>query len=694
MNIFYPFQISCLINAAAALFIGVFVLGKNPKKIVNRLFFFLNFAIFIWSIGLFVEITSVNKYLALSVAKIFHLAVFFIPIFYLHLILSIFNFHRKYKIFLYFGYFLAFSFSFLNFSDLMINDVIPIPELFVNYFIKPGVLYLFFIFTFLIFPLIGNIIIAVHFRKLTPYAKNQYKYIVIASIWGFLGGSTTYLPAYNIKLYPYANFLFALYPLIIAYAILKYRLMDITIAIQKTTLIALGVLLPTAGLIIAVNLLQPFLVAQFGSSWWLVPSGLTVLWTVAVLGVIKKIVKLKDEELNKAKYVYRQQLKLHLARLTQAHSGRELADYVVREVSTLARLDYCSIALKKEVEIMQEGIPKKIGTYEITQVADRTHQHFRKKLLGKTLSEDSALIQYLKKELSLEKGYLGYLMAQDPQKRNTYSEMLKEMEELNAEVIFASLSAEQLVGFLALGKKLDGTMYSEEDFALFRLLCSQAAKPIAELIAREDNIRLILASCRSNLAALEERDQYTRSHTSRVKEICFLLAQDSALRTQLGKISDGIWGLGVAAELHDLGKIGIGDEILNKPAELNCEEREEIKKHPQKALTIIGDLAVWLKEDIIRGILEHQENYNGTGYPKGLKANEIHLYARIIHVADALDAMTSDRPYRKALPLEVAIEEIRKNRQIQFDPEIVDCLLQLYQDGHIKNIFPTLIERC
>ncbi|MCM8762915.1 MAG: HD domain-containing protein, partial [Candidatus Omnitrophica bacterium] len=111
-------------------------------------------------------------------------------------------------------------------------------------------------------------------------------------------------------------------------------------------------------------------------------------------------------------------------------------------------------------------------------------------------------------------------------------------------------------------------------------------------------------------------------------------------------------------------------------------------------LTIIGDLAVWLKEDIIRGILEHQENYNGTGYPKGLKADEIHLYARIIHVADALDAMTSDRPYRKALPLEVAIEEIRKNRQIQFDPEIVDCLLQLYQDGHIKNIFPTLIERC
>jgi len=194
----------------------------------------------------------------------------------------------------------------------------------------------------------------------------------------------------------------------------------------------------------------------------------------------------------------------------------------------------------------------------------------------------------------------------------------------------------------------------------------------------------VLFRSRSSLAALEERDRYTRGHSERVKKICLLLAEDESLRSQLVRIPDGISGLALTAELHDLGKIGIPDAILNKPGKLTEEEFLYIKKHPQKALSILGELSVWLKEDIISGILQHHENFDGTGYPKRAKGGEIHLYARIIRVADALDAMTSNRPYRRiTFSLEEAIEELKVHSGNQFDPFIVSAILKLYSQKDI-----------
>jgi HD-GYP domain-containing protein (c-di-GMP phosphodiesterase class II) len=129
------------------------------------------------------------------------------------------------------------------------------------------------------------------------------------------------------------------------------------------------------------------------------------------------------------------------------------------------------------------------------------------------------------------------------------------------------------------------------------------------------------------------------------------------------------------ALLHDVGKIGIPDAILRKPGKLNAEEWVEMRKHPEIGDRILQGIQFL---DGARPIVRaHQERYDGKGYPKGLKGTEIPLGARIFAVVDTLDAMTSDRPYRKALPYEAAYDEITRFRGVQFDPDVVDAFLKI-----------------
>jgi HD-GYP domain-containing protein (c-di-GMP phosphodiesterase class II) len=132
-----------------------------------------------------------------------------------------------------------------------------------------------------------------------------------------------------------------------------------------------------------------------------------------------------------------------------------------------------------------------------------------------------------------------------------------------------------------------------------------------------------------------------------------------------------------------VGKIGIPDYILLKPGPLTEEEWIKIKEHPLNGLKIISPVSEWLGEDICVGILHHHENFDGTGYPFRRQGEEIHIFARIIRAADAFDAMTSDRPYRPALTKETAMQELNRYKGVQFDPEIVEVVNNLYAHHEI-----------
>ena len=136
-----------------------------------------------------------------------------------------------------------------------------------------------------------------------------------------------------------------------------------------------------------------------------------------------------------------------------------------------------------------------------------------------------------------------------------------------------------------------------------------------------------------------------------------------------------------ASILHDVGKIGIKEDILKKPGRLTEEERREMEYHPFIGTKILQ--SVKLLEPVMPLVYHHHERFDGTGYPDGLRGEEIPFGARIISVADAFESMTSDRPYRKALPLEEAMAELRYGAGRQFDPRVVEAFMKLAEEGKI-----------
>lgn len=176
---------------------------------------------------------------------------------------------------------------------------------------------------------------------------------------------------------------------------------------------------------------------------------------------------------------------------------------------------------------------------------------------------------------------------------------------------------------------------------------------------------------RTLTAAIEARDKYTEGHSRRVEMYSEVLANELKIHPTL------IEDIKVAALLHDIGKIGIEDRILRKPGKLDPEEMDQIRAHPTIGLYILED--VDMNRNIKDTILYHHVFFNGKGYPAVGADKQVPLSAYIVALADAYDAMTSDRPYRSAIPREKAIEIIRENRGSQFHPVVVDAFLAIIE---------------
>lgn len=175
--------------------------------------------------------------------------------------------------------------------------------------------------------------------------------------------------------------------------------------------------------------------------------------------------------------------------------------------------------------------------------------------------------------------------------------------------------------------------------------------------------------------ALEARDTYTKGHSERVTRYAVAIAKEMELDARTQKV------IYYAGMLHDIGKIGISDAILQKRVKLSDEEWETIRNHPMFGDNILGPIK--FLNDAQKVVLRHHERYDGSGYPGHLKGEEIPLEARIVAVADSFDAMTSDRPYRKALSRDVAVAEIRSASGGQFDPRVVEAFLAI-----VEEVFP------
>ncbi|MBW2559643.1 MAG: HD domain-containing protein [Deltaproteobacteria bacterium] len=176
--------------------------------------------------------------------------------------------------------------------------------------------------------------------------------------------------------------------------------------------------------------------------------------------------------------------------------------------------------------------------------------------------------------------------------------------------------------------------------------------------------------------SIEARDPYTRGHSERVGQYAKTIAEE--LDWEKSEIELIDWG----GMLHDVGKIGIPDFILNKPGKLTDDEYHQIQSHPVIGAQIVKGIS--FLESAIPYILDHHERFDGKGYSNGVGGEDISVKGRLLAVADSFDAMTSDRPYRKALKLEDAFNEIVNNRGTQFDPQMVEAFEQAFNSGKIK----------
>ena len=182
--------------------------------------------------------------------------------------------------------------------------------------------------------------------------------------------------------------------------------------------------------------------------------------------------------------------------------------------------------------------------------------------------------------------------------------------------------------------------------------------------------------------AIDAKDSNTSSHSDEVAEISLQIGEAMGLPAAWLEI------LHIAGHLHDIGKIGVPDSVLLKDGPLSSEEWELIRTHPTIGANIIAPVDAFSQMTTIREIiLHHHERYDGEGYPDGLAGNAIPLGARIVAVADSLSAMLQNRPYRKALPFQEALEEIYRNSGTQFDPAVVTALLRI-----ARRIEPALLE--
>ena len=231
------------------------------------------------------------------------------------------------------------------------------------------------------------------------------------------------------------------------------------------------------------------------------------------------------------------------------------------------------------------------------------------------------------------------------------------------------LYRDDCLGVLVVFNKKESANFNEDDKVLVSNIASQTAVAIANAELNEDAEKTYIETITALAVAVEAKDPYSRGHLDRVSRLMIEFAKHLDLDDEtVDTLKDG-------AKLHDLGKIGIRDEVLCKKEALTKDEQKELEKH-----VIIGEnimRPIRRLEPLCEMVRHHQEWWDGTGYPDGLKGEKIPLTARILKMVDAYDAMSTDRPYRKALSKELIKKEFKKGSSKEFDPELVEKFLKI-----------------
>ena len=261
----------------------------------------------------------------------------------------------------------------------------------------------------------------------------------------------------------------------------------------------------------------------------------------------------------------------------------------------------------------------------------------------------------------------------DPQQNTQYKDFIGKEEQKDPFIALPLKLKDKPFGVLNLHLSRENESFTDYDLKFLTLLAGETAITLENIKLYESLENFYLEMVQTLARVIDAKDSYTGDHAGRARLKARRLAQELHVPGQMLRYVE------YAALLHDIGKIGIDGAILSKPGKLTTEEYDEIKKHPAIGYQILSP--IHFLGPVAQMVLYHQEWFNGMGYPEGLKGEEIPLGARIVATIDAWDAMRSDRPYRKALSVEIAESELKKGAGRQFDPQVVTAFLHLEEIG-------------
>jgi len=660
------YAISAIINAVLSSAIGIFVFRKNWKNPIYLTYSLFCLSVSVWSYSYFLWQISTEELHALLYCRLLMAGAMFTPVFYFHHILALSNRLAEKRKVLTFGYCFVIAASIANLTPSFVVSVSP--KLGFEFWPNPGAAFNVFLPIWGGFVLYGLYIILQTYKTSRGLLHNQMKYLLVATLIGWTGGATNYPLWYNIPIPPIGNILVSVYVIIVAYAIVTQRLMGIEILLKRGFLLITTVILSSvagyASFNIGENLLKltPQLNIGIAAAFMLAVFGLLLTKVNAIVFTKEDLRLFALKEASRQMVIFPNPTKL----------SREICKRIHKTFDA----SFVKIYLRRRIAERGRKLGSMFTPYDpiIRWFLEIRPNLVRSKLLDKRRAD---MLHYheIAESWLLDEGPL----KRAPEARAVLQEVKTQMEITKAIVVVGSFYKRNLYGLMLLGEKRGG-FYTPADLDILSSLSTIAAMNIRNAIIIEElhskvrdktklfremrgrTIQMVFAFNR----AIDARDQYTSYHSKEIKEIGDWIAQEMGIEMT----SDLEFGL----QLHDLGKIGVPDAILRKPGKLNEEEVKMMRKHPKLGFEILRHM------DLFKNVAEityaHQERYDGAGYPRGLKGEEIPLAARIIAVADAYHAMTSEKPYRDKIPAQDIVRELLKGRGTQFDPNVIDALIR------------------
>jgi HD-GYP domain-containing protein (c-di-GMP phosphodiesterase class II) len=232
---------------------------------------------------------------------------------------------------------------------------------------------------------------------------------------------------------------------------------------------------------------------------------------------------------------------------------------------------------------------------------------------------------------------------------------------------------DEIIGTISVVNKIDDSQFNLDEMEMLSTIAAQASISIKNATLYDEQQQTYLNTIQALVSAIEASDSYTKGHSERVTRYSLEIGR------RLNLSADRMQILERAAILHDIGKIGVDLSLLHKEGKLTPQDIRDLQQHPSIGMHILEPID--FLHDVRVCIGQHHERFDGMGYPNRIKKNELLLEARILAIADSFDAMTSDRPYRKALSLDIAVAELHDNAGSQFDPEIVNVFSRAIEEG-------------